>query len=154
MTKKALKLRKSFSTGNSVPIRKEWAFSTVLNKKSYALTFGHRNWTVLQFAGKLDFMHAQLRKNNVLALLCNEYGNEGIEGFLGNTPLRLVQGINIKPTTASGIAPFAVYATNNYGMNTNRTTKNTSRFDIIEVDVGEEQSMYRLVLAILVHGEN
>ena len=95
-------------------VQTEWTFSAVANMKSYDLTFGFRNWTV-DFDG--PFMHILLRKANFLANICNENGRNGIEGFLGRTRLRLVQGITIKPSASDNIAPFMVYATNTYGVN-------------------------------------
>ena len=124
MTQKALKLRNYLRTEPmETAICTEWTFSPVANMKSYDLTFGFRNWTV-DFDGIC--MHSLLRKNNFLANICNENGRNGLEGFLGRTRLRLVQGITIKPPIESCIAPFMVYATNTYGVNRSTTTANKS----------------------------
>ena len=151
MTKKAIKLRNSKSDISVA--RPHWTWRPVKTFKAYDLSFNARNWTV-NFDG--DYLHSMFRKTGQLANLCNIFGGKDrIHGYLGRHHLRLVQGIRIHPADDDDMKPFFVYATNTYGVTRGapNTKKSTGRFDVIEVDDGNDGSFFRLVMAILIYGE-
>jgi hypothetical protein len=122
-----------------------WA--EVGNMSSIELRFTEFNWV-------LDVesynMHATLR-NGCLIYMCNQYKVQGKRVFNGKKKLRLMQGIKITPKLDDKIEPFMVYATNSYGLNRSNltNTRQSCRFDVVEVSDGNGGSIYRLVLAIL-----
>jgi hypothetical protein len=116
---------------------------------SWTLQFTGQNWMFQTNSDNYN-MHAILREGRILHIL-NNYKNDGIRIFSGKKNIRFIQGVKITPTLEDNIKPFMVYATNSYGINRSNAnnTRPTCRFDVVEVDCGNGESVYRIVLAII-----
>lgn len=95
-------------------------------------------------------MHAILQKGGLQNVL-NDYKHDKEYIFNGKKEIHFLQGVKITPKKEDKIEPFYLYATNCYGLNKSNSTdaRQTSRFDIVEVHDANNDSSYRLVLAIL-----
>ena len=125
-----------------------WA--EVGNMLSWKLTFNGQNWIFNNNSDNSN-MHAILRDGRILHML-NDYKDNGVRIFSGKKNIRFIQGVKITPKVEDNIKPFMVYATNSYGVNRSNVTntRQTCRFDVVEVDCGDNESVYRIVLAIMI----
>jgi hypothetical protein len=125
-----------------------WA--EVGNMLSWKLFFTGQNWVFMHHADNNN-MHAILRDGRILHMFDN-YKVNGEKIFKGKRNIRFIQGVKITPKEEDNILPFMVYATNNYGVNRSNVTntRQSCRFDVVEVDCGNDESVYRIVLAIII----
>jgi hypothetical protein len=128
----------------------EMYWAEVGNMLSWKLTFTGHNWIFLNNSDNHN-MHAILRNGRILKMLDN-YKDEGFRIFTGRRNIRFIQGVKITPKLEDKIEPFMVYATNTYGVNRSNVTNThpTCRYDVVEVDCGNDESVYRIVLAIII----